>query len=224
MNYRKNTSLEQRIKDSNKQLDKNPDHIPVILECDKSLQLEKYKLMVPQDLSVSHLLLAVRKQVKNIKPDEALFLLCENVALVGSAYMSEIYNDALEKRRVVRRLRRQYDMFLYVYVSRESTFGTFEIPMLVDRYKIALQTVQKFKDEKIHVSKDDMLSLYGLYKRVTVGINFNDEPPFYRPREKAKWKAWKDVSMISRAKAMEKYVNLVDVITVLSKSVKGGVV
>ena len=59
-------------------------------------------------------------------------------------------------------------------------------------------------------SQENMLKLYGLYKRVTVGLPPSTEPSLLNFKENAKWKSWDSMKRYSRKRAESMYVDLVN--------------
>lgn len=57
-------------------------------------------------------------------------------------------------------------------------------------------------------SDDCKLKLYSFYKQATVGNNTAACPSFYELKEKAKWKAWKQVDGMPREEAKLRYIAL----------------
>lgn len=59
-------------------------------------------------------------------------------------------------------------------------------------------------------SQENMLKLYGLYKRVTLGLPPSQEPNrILHPRENAKWRSWDSMKRYSRRQAETMYIELV---------------
>ncbi len=59
-------------------------------------------------------------------------------------------------------------------------------------------------------SQENMLKLYGLYKRVTVGLPPPTEPNrLLQFKENAKWRAWDSMKRYSRRQAESMYIELV---------------
>ena len=59
-------------------------------------------------------------------------------------------------------------------------------------------------------SQENMLKLYGLYKRVTIGLSPTTEPRILKFKENAKWKAWNSMNRYSRRQAELMYIDLVN--------------
>ena len=116
--YKKKFSLNQRVSESNRILVKYPSHVPVIVECDKKIGvLNKQKFLVPNDVSVSHLLISVRKQI-SLDKSQSIFMFCDYMILCPTVMMSQIYSNYLRNKKD------EYeDKFLYINISAENTFG-----------------------------------------------------------------------------------------------------
>ncbi len=121
--YRTEKKLSERVSESNRILSRYPNYIPVIVEtAEKEIakNLTKNKYLVPQDVSVSHLMINIRK---NLKTDskKAVFIFCNNMLINGTEIMSVIYEryrNSLKKDDP-----ENSDKFMYVSVSYENTFG-----------------------------------------------------------------------------------------------------
>lgn len=118
---RKNIALSIRISESVRILARNPDKIPIIVECsDEELvkQIKKNKFLVPYDVSASYLLISIRKHMK-LDPSEALFMFCDNNLVSGTSIMGTLYENYKTKNRIVN----EGDLFLYITITKENTFG-----------------------------------------------------------------------------------------------------
>ena len=114
--YKQKFDLSHRISESQRILAKYPSHIPVIVDCDKSIgSLKKQKFLCPRDVSVSHLLINIRKQIE-LSSSKAIFMFSENKLLGGTSIMAQLYDDCLKDRN-------NGDRFLYIHISTENTFG-----------------------------------------------------------------------------------------------------
>jgi len=121
ISYRKTKNLSERISESSRILSKYPCSIPVIIETHDELlkkQIKKYKFLVPQNVSVSHLMFSIRKQFE-LHSSKGLFLYCNNTLLCGTQMMYDLYKKYEEKNK----LKNDYDNFLYITISNENTFG-----------------------------------------------------------------------------------------------------
>lgn len=110
MNY-KETEFNNRILESQELLAKHPDKIPVIVNCSNNIFLDKRKYLVPSDLNCSQFLFILRKRIK-INPEEALFMFVKDTLLISSTTIGDVYKTHKAK-----------DLFLYVFISEENTFG-----------------------------------------------------------------------------------------------------
>lgn len=115
MLYKDSCTLDTRVSESNKILAKYPSHIPVIVDADSKLKLKKNKFLVPKDVSVGHLLCSIRKQM-TVTQTDAVFLFVDKTLLSSTKLMSDIYEDHTKSRK-------NNDKFLYIYMSKENTFG-----------------------------------------------------------------------------------------------------
>jgi len=78
---------------------------------------------------------------------------------------------------------------------------------LEERFEIAVIEVNKLPN-KPHI--EDLLKLYGLYKRVTVGLCNITKPWAVQTEASLKWNAWNDVSELTINQAMTTYILLVN--------------
>lgn len=112
--FKEKHSLEERMLESTRIRDKYPDRVPVIVEVAKRTNLsppDKYKYLVPLDLSVSQFTHVLRKRM-DVTSEKAIFIFVGKVLPLSSALMSTIYNENKEN-----------DGFLYMTVAGENTFG-----------------------------------------------------------------------------------------------------
>jgi len=118
--YKKKNSLNQRISESNRILVKYPSHVPVIVDCDKKIGvLNKQKFLVPKDVSVSHLIISVRRQI-DLDKSKSIFLFCDNMILCPTVMMDQIYSSFLRNKKD-----EHEDKFLYITIASENTFGDY---------------------------------------------------------------------------------------------------
>ena len=114
-------SNDDLISESNRILAKFPDRIPVIILTKNSKlekMLKKNKFLVPYNLTISCLMVNVRKQIK-LDSSSALFMFCDNILLSGTQMLDEIYRNYKNKHN----LRPCDDNFLYITIEEENTFG-----------------------------------------------------------------------------------------------------
>ncbi|GJQ13354.1 hypothetical protein GpartN1_g5145.t1 [Galdieria partita] len=77
---------------------------------------------------------------------------------------------------------------------------------LKEKYLEAVHNVEASYKE---IPEEELLVLYGLYKRIKVGeAPFQNPYYFYQWKETAKWKSWREASNLSKEDAMNKYVLL----------------
>lgn len=111
--FKDSFSVEKRLLESSRILEKYRDRIPCIIEIDRKshLQLDKKKFLVPNDITIGQFLYVVRKRV-DVKKEESLFLFTNNVLPQSSKLLLEVYKDYKDE-----------DNFLYFMLSSENTFG-----------------------------------------------------------------------------------------------------
>lgn len=79
--------------------------------------------------------------------------------------------------------------------------------LLEERFEIAVKEVKTLPNK---LQQEDLLNLYGLYKRVTIGV-CNIEKPWAVQREASlKWNAWNNVSSLTTNQAMTTYIMIVN--------------
>ncbi|CAG8489051.1 1481_t:CDS:2 [Diversispora eburnea] len=67
------------------------------------------------------------------------------------------------------------------------------------------------KHPNINFSNDIKLKLYGTYKSATIGSCNVPKPSLLDFKARAKWDAWKEFDGISKEKAMDLYVDIVEI-------------
>lgn len=107
-------TFEERKEESSKIMLKYPDRIPVI--CRKTPQsklaiLDKYKYLVPMDLTATQFLYIIRRRLR-LGSEQALFLFINNNIASATNTISELYDEHKDK-----------DGFLYVSYTEENVFG-----------------------------------------------------------------------------------------------------
>lgn len=114
--FKSTFSLEERKSESEKILQKYPDRVPCIVECnDASKTLDKKKYLIPQDLTVGMLITVIRKRLQ-LSSNKSIFLLIDNTIPVQSRPLSQVYTN-----------NKDIDGFLYITYAMENTFGQFFI-------------------------------------------------------------------------------------------------
>lgn len=109
----KKQKLEERIKISEKLRLKHSDRIPIIVDCKKDFSINKNKFIVSQDLTVGQFMYIIKKRI-SLTPEQAIFLLCNNSLIMNTDTLFSVYNK-----------HKDYDGFLYIFISRENAFGNF---------------------------------------------------------------------------------------------------
>jgi GABA(A) receptor-associated protein len=94
---------------------KHPTRIPAIIEPAgiDTPDIEKFKFLIPNDCQIGMFIYEVRKCIRHLKPQEALFIFVNNTLIPSGSLMSQIYNTYKDKE----------DGFLYLTYSLENTFG-----------------------------------------------------------------------------------------------------
>ncbi len=107
-------SFDERKAESSRIKQKYPTRIPVIVDVasGSNVVLTKNKFLIESDLTLGHLIYAIRKRVQ-LQPESAIFAYLEN-NIIGtpSELMGSVYRNSANA-----------DGFLYVTISLESTFG-----------------------------------------------------------------------------------------------------
>jgi GABA(A) receptor-associated protein len=105
--------LERRMYESKTLKLKYTDRVPVIVK-PGTPQIEKFKYLVPKNVTVAEFVNVIRKQIK-IRSFQALFVLVggEGTLPVSKATMGQVYEE-----------HRNEDGFLYITYSLENTFGS----------------------------------------------------------------------------------------------------
>jgi len=104
-------SLEERKNTSNMIKSKYKNRIPIIIDSNDKLKLEKNKYIVPSELSISEFLYIIRKKL-TIKSTDAIYIMCNNKLMNSIDTINSIYNNEMSD-----------DGFLYFIISLENTFG-----------------------------------------------------------------------------------------------------
>lgn len=112
--FKNKFSFEHRIRESTNILNEHPDRIPLIIENDKKgtiEHLDKSKYLVPNDITVGHLIHVLRKRI-SIRPEDAVYLFINGVVPPISSHIGVIYDKNKDE-----------DGFLYCILCGEATFG-----------------------------------------------------------------------------------------------------
>lgn len=107
--------IEKRKAESQRIKLKYPDRIPLIIFKDSKSslpQINRYKYLIPGDLSLAQFMQVIRKKIK-LTHEKAIFIFTENNKLVRmSDYIAMIYSK-----------HKNEDGFLYLTYFEENTFG-----------------------------------------------------------------------------------------------------
>ena len=112
--FKDSKSLESRIAESTKIIEKYPDRVPIIVEiCDDSTlkNIDKNKYLVPKDLTFSQFLYIIRKRIK-LDKSQSIFLMVNDTVCPSNTPISVVYDEHKNK-----------DGFLYIIYASENTFG-----------------------------------------------------------------------------------------------------
>lgn len=111
--FKEKFCIQERMEQSKSVLERYPNRIPVIVECNDKLlpSIDKSKYLVPRDITVGQFCYVLRKRIK-LTPDQAIFLFINNTLPPTASTLEEQYN-----------LHKEEDGFLYMTYRSESTFG-----------------------------------------------------------------------------------------------------
>lgn len=114
MNY-KEVDFNIRIAEAQNLINKYPGKIPLIVNCSNNIPITKHKYLVPDELSCGRFLHLLRRNIK-LKADQALFMFINNTLPTPSTRIGDLYKKHKDS-----------DLFLYVFINEENTFGTKKI-------------------------------------------------------------------------------------------------
>lgn len=106
--------FEVRQAEAQTKLTERPDQVPIVLEAAKDSTLDlgkKRKFLVPSSMTMSMFIMMIRKRTP-LSPDQAIFLFIDGKLAPTTQTMGQIYKEFHAN-----------DLFLYITVSPESTFG-----------------------------------------------------------------------------------------------------
>lgn len=115
--FKEEHSVEKRLGEAKRILEKYPDRIPVIVERDPKADsdipdIDKKKFLVPTDLTVGQFLYTIRKRIK-LTPVKALFLHFNNKMYSTGDLMKNVYNAEKDPET----------LFLMATFKGEAAFG-----------------------------------------------------------------------------------------------------
>ena len=90
---------------------KYPNRIPVIVQDDGSVNLEKKKYLVPNDFSMRQFLAVLRRHIK-LNSSEALYIFVKDKTVCMDNLVSQYYDSEFDN-----------DGFFKVKIAKENTFG-----------------------------------------------------------------------------------------------------
>ncbi len=113
--FKNKYTIEDRIQESYKAINKYPDRIPVICEksqnASKTPDIDKTKYLVPFDLTIGQFMYVIRKRLK-LPAEQAIFFFINGMIPASSHLINQVYNTYKDE-----------DGFLYISYSCENTFG-----------------------------------------------------------------------------------------------------
>jgi len=114
--FREMNTMEKRIEERTRLLQKYPDRIPVVVEKfsgDKILPpLTKTRYVLPRNTTIGQFLYIIRSTMPELRPSHSVFLFISNTAPPVSVRLGDLYDSLQES-----------DGFLYCIISCEATFG-----------------------------------------------------------------------------------------------------
>ena len=115
LNDFKKIDFDKRLSESKRIMAKYPDRIPLIVFKDPKSQLgqlDKYKYLIPLDLTLGQFIHVIRKKIK-LGPEKSIFLFTQQNNIMN---VSELMNSVYRKYK-------DKDGFLYLVYFEENTFG-----------------------------------------------------------------------------------------------------
>lgn len=112
--YKARFEFVKRKLEANKIKEKYPDRVPIIVEVsdgNMGLTLDKNKYLCPGDLTCGQFMYIIRKRT-SLSEEEALYMFCDDSLPATSMLISQLYKEKKDE-----------DGFLYMIISKESTFG-----------------------------------------------------------------------------------------------------
>lgn len=115
LNDFKKIDFDKRLSESKRIMAKYPDRIPLIIFKDPKsqlAQLDKYKYLIPLDLTLGQFIHVIRKKIK-LASEKSIFLFTQQNNIMT---VSEMMNTIYKKHK-------DNDGFLYLVYFEENTFG-----------------------------------------------------------------------------------------------------
>ena len=116
ISFKETIEFSARKNEADRVRTKYPNRIPVIVEraenCREVEIIDKKKYLVPTDLTMGQFIYVIRKRLKTITAEKALFIFVGNIMPPTGENMAVIYEKNKDE-----------DGFLYITYSGENTFG-----------------------------------------------------------------------------------------------------
>lgn len=114
MDYKALYTFEQRSNESQRIMKKYKNKYPVIVTIAKrsNIDIGKHKFLVSGDMKMSELQYVIRRRVRNLTDQEALWFYVNNTIPASTQIIANIFAEGKDK-----------DGFLYMTLARENTFG-----------------------------------------------------------------------------------------------------
>jgi GABA(A) receptor-associated protein len=109
--YKTKYTYEQRVEQSSKIMRKYEARIPVLV-FSKDVILNKFKFLVPSDLSFSQFVYIVRQRIENLKENEALYFFVKDNLISPNSTLIQLYDEYKDD-----------DGHIYITITKETTFG-----------------------------------------------------------------------------------------------------
>ena len=115
-NFKEVQSFEERKNEATRVRSKYPNRIPVIVERAETANeieiIDKKKYLVPTDLTMGQFIYVIRKRLKTMSAEKALFVFVGDIMPPTGENMAVLYKNNQDE-----------DGFLYITYSGENTFG-----------------------------------------------------------------------------------------------------
>jgi GABA(A) receptor-associated protein len=113
--FKNQYEFKKRIELCNRIKKQYSDRVAVIINNDPKLIINRKKFLAPKEISMACFTNEIRKHITNLRPEEAIFLLCgtnNGIMVPISQTVDQVYDKYKDD-----------DGFLYIHVSLENTFG-----------------------------------------------------------------------------------------------------
>lgn len=109
--YKNKYTYQQRVEQASKIMRKYEARVPVLV-FSKDVILNKFKFLVPYDLSFSQFVYIVRQRIEKINEDEALYFFVNDNLISPNTTMIKLYDEYKDE-----------DGHIYMTIRKEATFG-----------------------------------------------------------------------------------------------------